>query len=240
MHFSTLLAFATLSELALANNNSAYGFTVNIYPVFEGYPLTNHPLFVGYPVAVDYKFAINTSTDEPQTFCPPKVQAAGACPTPTPSDVKTQFNTTLDQDGPAGEVYLNAAVPGGQQLYVQQDGLLRYTRPNRSPPADSYTDLFTLNQHYDGSQLEFSNPTLLFNGSLYFYSCLPAVNNTGALNLTYAPTPAADLSACTAVALLSDALWFGTGYAACPENPLEDASGNLILPQCGYAAYAYD
>ncbi|KAF2234100.1 hypothetical protein EV356DRAFT_577010 [Viridothelium virens] len=239
MYPARFLELAVLSGLAtvvLANNNSAYGFTANIFQVFDGVILGNHPAVIGYPQARNHVIQVNPQADDPQTLCPTKVQVAGQCPTPTPTNVLTQFNTTLDQGGPMGEVYMNVAVPGGQQLYVEQNGLVRYTHPYQEPPAGSYTDLFNLVQHFDGSQLQISNPALLFNNTLYFYSC----QQPSGLNITYAQTPAANVTSCLGFSLLSDAVWLGSGVPACPRNPSTDEHGNFIPSQCGYAAYQYD
>ncbi|KAI9708249.1 MAG: hypothetical protein M1820_004203 [Bogoriella megaspora] len=242
MFNTLLLTFIALTGFAAAEN-SAFGFTFNTYLQFDNFTYTNHPAFLGYPQARNYVFEVNPQTDNPSTFCPARVQAAGNCPTPTPSNVKTQFNTTLVQNGAMGELYLNSAVPGGQQLYVQKNGLLRYTQPNAKPPPDSYTSLFQLEQHFTGSQLFISNPTLLWNSTgetiegLYWYSC---AQPNGGLNQTYANTPDADVTGCLPVALLSDAIWYGDAYAACPENPSEDSNGNIIAPECGYAVYEYN
>ena len=123
MYLYAFIAIAALTNFAFANNNSAFGFNANTYLVFEGVPFSNHPSIVGNPQARNHRIEINPQADDPQTYCPTRVQMAGQCPTPTPSSIKTQFNTTLDQGGPMGEVYMNVAVPGGQQLYVEKDGI---------------------------------------------------------------------------------------------------------------------
>ena len=119
-----VLASAAFIGFAVANNNSAFAFTANTYLQFDNSTFTNHESFVAYLQARDHVIELNPAADNASTSCPTRVQAAGNCPTPTPANDKTQFNTTLDQNGPLGEMYMNVAVPGGQQLYVQRDGML--------------------------------------------------------------------------------------------------------------------
>jgi hypothetical protein len=85
-----------------------------------------------------------------------------------------------------------------------------------------------------GSQLSISSLALLFNGSQYWYSC-PQPNV--ALNQTFAPTPEANLTDCLAFALLSNAIWHGSCFAACPYNPTPDEHGTPFLVGYGYAAH---
>ncbi|TAQ86655.1 hypothetical protein B7494_g5033 [Chlorociboria aeruginascens] len=235
----SLLLILNLILHLTAAANWAYGFTANTFLTGDGFTYYNHAIRLAYPEARNHSILLNITGDYANVYCP---YEAG-CPTPTPENVKTQFNTTVAQGdgapGPSGRVFMNSQA-GVQLLYVDGvTGLLSYTAPGADLPSGSYADLFSLEPNYEGSQLEISTPALLFNDTLYWFSC-PAedgLDGGEGLNVTYANLGFNNETlsqTCLQFALLSDAAY---GFSACPYNPTTSSNGSIIPTECGFAAW---
>ncbi|KAI0117458.1 hypothetical protein F4814DRAFT_448459 [Daldinia grandis] len=120
---ANLVAFplAALGAAIIPRGVPAGPWTAGIWKIAQGTDV----FFWGDPInASDGKFWINKS---PNTKCPTDVGDL---------DCSKYPGTDTTFTGGNGTIFLNAGVPGGQQVYIAEDGSLSYTEPHSGKIPD--------------------------------------------------------------------------------------------------------
>lgn len=238
---TTPLSSTTTIDVTKATATKPHAFALTIFATPGGgySPLYEKPIGAAGGI-INANGPVATQCPRSSTFdgrCPDAPQVTFNTTLPDPQGCEECGDEVWYPDGSFGNVFMvsialstsafsllkryvqDVEVPGGQQLYAQFDGLVRYTTPGGSVPPGSYKDLWNLTPGSPGPPQD--NFFLRFNHT-FPYFCAQTNDTTNGLSFLYVKTPLSHLANC-----MQYNIWGNHG-------------GPPILSHGGYAAYQYD